>query len=92
MFVQIWTCRLFECLGGCSSPNGGLVLLNVAGGGEISCWGPWVAKSTLLRVASALVLYSLNSFLFVNARLLFPLVGCVVPLGRLWLGYPLTGL
>ena len=61
--------------------NGGLVLLNVASGGEICCWGSWVAQCTLLRVASTLVLCSLDSFLFVNARLLFPLMACVVPHG-----------
>ena len=68
--LGIWTCRLFECSGRCSSPNGGLVWLNVAGCGEICCWGPWVGQCTLLRVAS--------TFLFVNDR---SLVGCVVRLG-----------
>ena len=44
--VPIWK------FGWCSSPNGDLVWLNVAGGGEICCWGPWVAQCSLLRVAS----------------------------------------
>ena len=63
------------------SPNGDLVWLNVAGGGEICCWGPWAAQCTLLRVASRQVLCFLDSFLFVNARFFSRLWVVWFPLG-----------